>query len=82
MIAKKKILSETKPVGKPRAMLLRLIDDSMLVIPDSEIHELRSISFEARNDTCQVNNYKTKESMDKIIERLGWEVSTPGEENK
>jgi hypothetical protein len=79
MIAKKKVLSKTKSVEKPRAMLLRLSDDSMLVIQDSEIRELRSLSFESRNDACQVNSYKTKESMDKIIARLGWEVSVPGE---
>jgi hypothetical protein len=79
MIVKNKALSKKKPAVKIRAMLLRLIDDSMLVIPDSEIKQISASTFEGRNETCQVNTFRTKESMDKIISRLGWEVSVPGE---
>ena len=82
--SKDKLLRSAEPIKsiKPRAMLLRLSDDSMLVIPDSEVRQLSALTFETRNEVCQVNNYKTKESMDKIIARLGWEVSVPGEESK
>lgn len=59
---------------KIKALVLKLSDNSMLVIPHSEIKTLSALNPQVRNDQCKVNSFQVKGSMDAILNELGWEA--------
>ena len=75
----KKILDSVatlKSVPK-KALVLNLIDKSKLIILESEITQLSATSAENMHTNCKVNSFLTTESMEKVLAKLGWEVSPP-----
>lgn len=70
----KKILDSVVP---KKALVLNLIDKSKLIILESEITQLSATSAENMHTNCKVNSFLTTESMEKVLAKLGWEVSPP-----